>query len=384
MHFLVEDEGGPKTKYKAYNPSALDNATDKIVSLFSPRKALERAQYREASHFFRYRCAQSNSVRQNSSPTRISGDTLIGNRERLQLEWNALETIENSGLAWSIKDKVIQYVCGTLRFQARTGDKAINSEYEGWAKTALGKSVDLGLNRTFRQICGTGIGGQFSRGDFGINFVREGPMLYLQGIEGDRIGNPYDYKVSENFVGGIELGPGNRKDAYHIYKRMRATGQYKYDMRIVARTPTLGLPNFLFSANPNSFDDVRGRSTLARAIDKIAYCEDMARYELEAMVWASSQSGVFYTNNGQLPESLGFKDQQVTKDQNGNNVFSFRVRPGEVTALGIAEKVEMFNSERPSPNVIAMYKSVIREIALKLRLLVWLCLRHERVERPRG
>jgi capsid protein len=363
---IIEQIATNGPKYKPYIPTRTEALIDGLVSVFSPKRGLDRAHNRERLAQWKYAAAKSNDVRPNSGPMSSGGDTMQGDRERRQILWNALELVENSGLASSIRDKMVTYICGSMRYQSRTGEKSINTEYEDYIRMRLGKGLDYAGNRTGRQLICTGLDGQLVKGDFGLNLVRDGQRLYVQGIEADRIGNPYEYKANDSYVGGVHIDPfSSAHNAYDIYRRTRGSGMYKFDVTVPARTPTLRLPNFLFSATRHSFDEVRGRSLFSSTLDNITYIERIREYELQAMVWASSQSGVFYTATGRLPGELPFHTSNIEVDRaSGKQVTRFTAKPNQITALGMAERVEMFKNERPSPNVVAMYQNTIKDIAL--------------------
>jgi capsid protein len=357
---------GPKWEYK--RPGLVARVTDTIIEAIAPRVALQREQARRQISHLRHAGAYPNDYRDNRSPLSTgSGVTAKADRERRALMWNAIELIENSGLASSIRSKLINYICGTIRIQARTGVASINSQYEDYLRVMLGKRIDYAGQLTFRQQMGLGVGGQVVKGDFGLNIVREGPDLLFQGIESERIGHPYEWRATPTYFGGIELGAGNRRLAYNLYKRDPSSGMFAFDIRVPSHNQ-VGLPNFLFSINKLSFDEVRGISCFKTAINNIDYIERIREYELQALAWASSQSGVYYTNNGQLPSELPFDEQSNETDQFSNVLTRFSARPNTITAMGIAERVEMFNNERVHPNVLAMYRSTIRDIACGFNL----------------
>jgi len=200
------------------------------------------------------------------------------------------------------------------------------------------------------------------KGDVGCNIVRDGNQIYLQGIEADRIGNPYNYAISNNFIRGLELDDTGRVSAAQIYYRDRPTGMYKYEATIPFVDKN-GLPRFLFLANPITYDDYRGISVFKTAIDNATYIDRMREYELQALMWAASQSGVYHTKSGALPEGLPFDRINPITDVSGNPLETYQVRPNMVTALGVGEEVTMFQHDRPSPNVLGMVENTIRDIA---------------------
>lgn len=356
-------EGGSKAV--AYVPTRTERVIDGLISYFSPERGIKRLADRQRLTQFRAKSAQANDVRPNYGPQASAGETIQGDKERRQIMWNSLNLIESSGLASSIREKLVTYICGSLRYQSRTKSKSINREYEDYIKRRLGKGIDYSGQRTGRQMFCTGLDGQLVKGDFGLNLVREDGRIYVQGIEADRIGNPYDYKATEGYLGGVSFNPqSGAHEAYDIYRRERMSGMYRFDMRVKARTPSLRLPNFLFSATRHSFDEVRGRSLYSAILDDITYLDRIREYELQALVWASSQSGVFHTTTGRLPTELPFQNSNVEIDSaSGRRVTRFTVKPNTITALGLAEDVKMFPNERPSPNVVAMYLNTVRGIA---------------------
>lgn len=366
-----------KTQDFQYTPGKWEKRVDRVVGFFSPRRAMQRELDRYRYSMFRHQAAQSNPGRRNTALGSIYGETAQGNRERLQLQWNSLDLIENSGLAEGIRKKFVQYVCGSLRFQMRTGNKQINSLYESYFKDVSGKGLDLSGRNSLRRLAGLAVSGTLVKGDAGVNIVgrdvrlgaKRKRVVNLQGIEADRIGDPYAYMANRNYVGGVHLTDYNEPTAYDIFYRDPGNSLYKFDQTIPRRDES-GLPRFLHTMNPLNFDEVRGRTAFRVAIDQISYLNDMRKWELMAMLWAGSRAGVYHTNTGELPADLPFNQNasELPTDRFGNRLDQVKINPNTLTALGVGENITMFASDRPSPNVIAMYCHVIREIAGSLGL----------------
>jgi capsid protein len=145
---------------------------------------------------------------------------------------------------------------------------------------------------------------------------------------------------------------------------------YKFTETIPIRDEQ-GLARFLLCVNPITFDDVRGRTVFKNTLRNIRYLENIRDFELQALEWASSQSGVYYTKTGQLPDSPFEPDGTGDDEAEGYGlpqvsepVVTMRVRPNTIQALGIGEDVKMFQHDRPSPNVVAMYRETVKDIAL--------------------
>lgn len=346
---------------------------DSTIAALAPAYATKRMVSREKMNRFRYLSAQQTEDRRNSSQFTASGETQLGDRERKIMNWNAVELIENSGLASSIRNKFINYICGTLRYQSRTGDRVVNDEYEHYLQARFGKCFDITGNNTMRQMAGLVVGGLVVKGDCVLHPIRMEDTLYWQGIEADRIGNPLEYMVRDDFIGGCHLDFTGRKIAMDIYRRQRLSGQYFYE-RTEPTFNDAGLPNMLFTYNRNTFDDVRGRTVFKSVIDNIHYLRQIRDYELAALSWAASQSGIYHTKSGELPSDLPFDKLPDEFDFDGNAISRFRVTPNTVQAIGVGEDVTMFQHDRPSPNVIALWRDTVREIAKGVDLsfgLVW-------------
>lgn len=291
------------------------------------------------------------------------GETMRGAREKLQVMFNAINLIENSGLCSSLLWKIQMYICGTLRFQSLCGDKTVAQEYEDYMRIKCGKGLDLTNRFGLRQMCMLDVKGMMTKGDIGTNIVRQDRELHLQGIEAERIGDPTSYRVSNNYVRGLRLDESGIVLAADIFYRDRMSGVFKFDQTIPVRDER-GLPRFLFLVNPISYDDYRGVSVFKTAIDNATYIDRMREYELQALMWAASQSGIYHTNSGTLPEQLPFDRISPLQDESGNKIDTYQVRPNTVTAVGVGENVSMFQHDRPSPNVLGMVKDTIRDICV--------------------
>jgi hypothetical protein len=285
-----------------------------------------------------------------------------GSREKIQVMFNAINLIDNSGLCSSLLNKFMMYICGTLRWQSRCGDKGIAQEYEDYMRIKCGRGLDLTNRFSLRQMCMLDIRGIALKGDIGVNVVRQGDDIYLQGIESERIGDPFNYKITNNYVRGLHLDESGIIVGVDVFWRDRMSGVFRFDDTIPMRDER-GLPRFLFMVNPVSYDDYRGVSMFKSAIDNATYVDRMREYELQALLWASSQSGVYHTKSGTLPDALPF-DSNPLVDESGNKVDTYQVRPNTVTAIGVGEDVSMFQHDRPSPNVLGMVKDTIRDICV--------------------
>lgn len=365
-----------------YRAGRIEGALDRMIGVVAPGLASRRLQSRldlhRAQHQLRYQSAYPTDLRSNANPNTASAETQVGNRERLALEWNAIEVMENSPIFSGMINKIVTYLVGTLQYQPRSGSKEWNKLAGEYLKDRLGKICDLAGRKTFRVQTGLAVKGGLVKGDCGLNIVRSRNVTQLQGIEGDRIGHPYQYRATAEFIGGVHLDEYGAHLAYDIYTKSRKSGMYHYqvtepanssrDWELEKTIPAFdgaGLPQFLlYVANPRTFDDIRGRSIFGPMLNKADIVDKITKWELEALAWASSQSGVYHTDNGEIPRGM-----QLSPMMSGQPVGTIQstkavLQPNTIQALGPAERIEMFEHERPSPNTMTLLFATIREIGI--------------------
>lgn len=345
--------------------SAFTRFVDRCVEAVSPGRALRREHARAMLTGFRALGAYSNDGRPNANPG-MEGETQRTSRERVQLMWNALELIDNSALAESITSKLSTYLFGMLRYQARTGDKYVNQAYEDLMRDRCGPSLDITGRFSLREMMQISERGRIVKGGAAFDWVRpyqDCPNIFLRGIEYDRIGNPYYQPLERGKVGGVHIDGMGREIAFDIYNRDRVGGMYSF-AEMVPKWDDYGNQQFIHIFKPTNFDQYKGTTVFKTAIDLVHYLDQMRKFELQAMHWAASQSGVYYTENRELPpQTYGTRTNSAGESQR-----TFQVTPNTVQAIGTAEKVEMFKNDRPSANVQAYYLNVVREIALATEL----------------
>ena len=350
------------TEYQSLLPkSRLGRSLDTAIARWLPRVAMRQEMGRRSMAMFRAQGAYPNSGRGNAFPGH-TGETFQTNRERRQLMWNALDLIDNSGLGESITGKFGLYTTGTLRYQARTGDKHINAAYEAIMAERTGPGLDVTGRHSLRQMAVLDIRGCVVKGGIVHDWVRpdaDDPLIYLQSIEYDRLGNPYDYTLSQQYVGGITLDGLGREATFDIFARDRMGGNYWFQERL-EKYDEWGRQQVLHLFNPKTHDQYKGETAFKTVIDLVHYCDQMRKFELEAMQWAATQTAIYYTGTGEMPQRP-FEDRV---DPAGRQTRIVRVGGPELSSMEIGEDVKMFESQRPSPNVIAMWLNCVKEICI--------------------
>jgi capsid protein len=344
------------------------------ITSFLVRAALRIPAVRQALQTYSYNAAYATSAKEVANVNSYKGETSTGIMERLRMVWTATEAVENSGLASGLVGKIERYVAGQVRVQVRSGDRAVNSEAEAFLRERLGSQVDYAGRLTFRRMCGLAIRQAVISGDCGQNRIIEEGVMRLQLIPGRNIGSPYTYipepvelygeKLTS--VSGILVDEYNAIKGARIYAMSRIGQVYEHVCDLRAYNET-GDRIFSLFAHQTEPDLVRGRTAFFAVLPQIQYLAKMRELELQVQTWAASQGGVYYTQSGMVPMTpdLPFGEQAHTMP-NGETQRNFTALPNQIQALGVAERVELFKNDRPSPNVMNMYREVIREVCASI------------------
>jgi lambda family phage portal protein len=307
---------------------------------------------RNAVRAFRWEGAELTESRaQTPSNYSNHAESASTNRGRVQLIWEARDLENNHPLVSGILRKLTLYTLGSLRYQARTSDPAINSAYESffaeWCKRA-----DFSGRFDFLSLMQLAFVSFVRDGDCLLvkSLTEDGPRLQL--IEADRIGNPYHSTIADDLIGGIRIDvKSGRPVAYQITRR--SMGASYVDEQEVPAERCLHL------FDPQRHDSYRGVSAFAPAI---ATCKDIVEIlagEKDAVKWASRQTGVVKTPSG---EGLGWDEQTTTGDS------IERITPGTIHYLKPGEEVTGFMSNRPSVTFTGFLESLQRHLADALGL----------------
>lgn len=315
------------------------NLIDQTIALFSPRAALRREVARQKlTAFSRFDAAKITRKRPQARMN-MPAEQIGGTTERIRLMNRARDLDDNFSTVRAILTHFVVHVAGSLAYQARTGD------------TALDQDVEAYLNKWFNECDITGrhsllcltqlvLRAALVDGDCGVVIAREGESLKLQPVTADRIGRDIDLDTTApEYVGGITLDGLGRPMSYRIYERDKA-GRYLDFSEVAAE-------NFCHIFVPTRIDEYRGRSVMAPILDDAQDVADLIEYEKLAARWASSQAGVVKTEYGADEELASVL--RGDKDQFGNDIKLTALEPGRVNYLNTGESMEVFqNSNRPA------------------------------------
>jgi lambda family phage portal protein len=309
----------------------------KAISFVSPRAALDRmVNQAKLRNFGRFDSALTSEKRGISRGV-SGGEDTSGTRERYSLIRAARDLADNFPPVRSLLLKFATYVSGRIAYQARTGnreaDTAIERYWQKWCN-----DCDFLGRHNFTTLLQLAVTAMLRDGDCGFIIVRDREDLKLQSVEADRIGSPYDQTDTDKYIGGINVDDYGRPVSYTIFTRT-INNQYISPTDIVAK-------EFIHLFDAARLDEYRGRSAFATALNATRDLQEAIKAEVQAIKYASYQSGVITTESG-AADAGDYFARGNSNDQ-GQVARLQSLDPGTVNYLSAGEKMEMFKSDRPT------------------------------------
>ena len=309
----------------------------KALSFVSPKAALDRmVNQAKLRNFGRFDSALTSEKRGISRGV-SGGEDTAGTRERLSLIRAARDLADNFPPVRSLLLKFATYVSGRIAYQARTGDHEVDTKIEKYWQKWTNECDFLGRHN-FTTLLQLAVTAMLRDGDCGFIIVRDGEDLKLQSVEADRIGSPYDRTDTDKYIGGINVDDYGRPVSYTIFTRT-INNQYVSPVDIVAK-------EFIHLFDAARLDEYRGRSAFATALNATRDLQEAIKAEVQAIKYASYQSGVITTESG-AADAGDYFARGNSNDQ-GQVARLQSLDPGTVNYLGSGEKMEMFKSDRPT------------------------------------
>ena len=309
----------------------------KALSLVAPKAALDRmVNQAKLRNFGRFDSALTSEKRGISRGV-SGGEDTAGTRERLSLIRAARDLADNFPPVRSLLLKFATYVSGRIAYQARTGDHEVDTKIEKYWQKWMNECDFLGRHN-FTTLLQLAVTAMLRDGDCGFIIVRDGEDLKLQSVEADRIGSPYDRTDTDKYIGGINVDDYGRPVSYTIFTRT-INNQYISPTDIVAK-------EFIHLFDAARLDEYRGRSAFATALNATRDLQEAIKAEVQAIKYASYQSGVITTESG-AADAGDYFARGNSNDQ-GQVARLQSLDPGTVNYLGSGEKMEMFKSDRPT------------------------------------
>lgn len=314
------------------------NFLERVISVFSPKWACERAAYRDVLSY-RYEAGEIN--RFNDDWTPVNADTENTDRTQRDLIKARARYLENnSDIANAAIGALVRNVVGIgIKPQARTADEKLNKMIEAlWELWCRPENCDITGQQTFYEMQAMLLRRKIVDGEIFLKKVTDKNAAIpfkLQLVKSDLLDNYLLYAPKSNRVirSGIELNEYLKPVAYWI-KKKSLDGYIEYDPDRVPADQIIHLWN---KVQP---DQIRGMSDLTPIIKRIKDTADYLDAETVAAKIAACFSVFITTEFG--AGAIG--RQPVKRDKEGKPLKS--IRPGMVKYLNPGEKVETANPTR--------------------------------------
>ena len=332
------------------------NLIDKAVAFLNPQGAVNRMIARQKLVNFSYDAVKY--TRERKGPSSLSGaEDYRSNYDRVELMKRARDLAENVGLIRSILMKFASHTAANISYQARTENPEVNTEVEAyWAE--WWDKCDLTTRHTGSTLMQVAMMSMLRDGDFLFVLVRDKDgNLKIQGIEADRLGDPFKVYTSLDLIGGIHIDRDTGSPtAYDIYNR--SIGDFYTYQATIPSSQAFHL------FDPLRIDQYRGISAFHTAINDATDIYDIFNFEKMAAKNASSQAGIVKRNNNNASDL-----SSLTNDENvnGDTIKLESIESGKISYLEPGEDIVFPDGpSRPSGAFAEFHKILLRNICLGL------------------
>jgi lambda family phage portal protein len=330
------------------------NLIDKAIAFVNPQGAVDRLVARQRIKNFEYDAVKYS--RQRKGPSQLSGaEDYKSNYDRVELMKRARDLAENVGLVRSILMKFASHTAASISYQARTENPEVNTDVEMYWAEWFDK-CDITTRHTGSTMMQVAMMSMLRDGDFLFVLVRDSDgNLKIQGIEGDRLGDPYKVYTSSELIGGIHIDQRTGSPtAYDIYSRSIGD-MYTYQVTIPA---SQGFHLF----DPLRIDQYRGISAFHTAINDATDIYDIVNFEKMSAKVASSQSAIVKRNNNNASDLSSLTNDQ---DINGSIIKLEAIESGKISYLEPGEDIVFPDGpSRPSGAFAEFHKILLRNICM--------------------
>jgi lambda family phage portal protein len=332
------------------------NLIDKAVAFLNPQGAVDRLVARQKLVNFSYDAVKYN--RERKGPSSLSGaEDYRSNYDRVELMKRARDLAENVGLVRSILMKFASHTAANISYQARTENPEVNTDVEAyWAE--WWDKCDITTRHTGSTLMQVAMMSMLRDGDFLFVLVRDKDgNLKIQGIEADRLGDPFKVYTSLDLIGGIHIDRDTgAPSAYDIYNR--SIGDFYTYQATIPSSQAFHL------FDPLRIDQYRGVSAFHTAINDCTDIYDIINFEKMSAKLASSQSGIVKRNNNNASDLSSLTNDE---DVNGNTIKLEAIQSGKISYLEPGEDIVFPDGpSRPSGAFAEFHKILLRNICLGL------------------
>ena len=376
------------------------NAFDRVISVFSPERALKRVVSRQRLELLNSGYSHHGASRTKKSMlgwlyhSGSADDDITVNAVDLRqkcrdlymgvpIAAGALKTERTNvvGIGLQLNPQIDADFLRLSEEQAAEWKKTVIREFSLWAD---GKTCDAALACDFYQLQQLAFLSALMSGDVItlLPMLRRPGAVYnlcVQLIEADRVCNPFNIPEQPPIMEGVELGEYGEPIAYHIakYHPLSALNTKMNEWtRVLAFGPKTGRRNVLHLKDMERPGQRRGVPKLAPVIEALKQLGRYAEAELMAAVVSGLFTVAITSENGDSEEigeeeMPGIVSGKSVEDDNRSNL---KLGNGTVVELLPGEKMEAINPGRPNalfdPFVLAILRQVGSALEIPLELLI--------------
>lgn len=278
-------------------------------------------------------------------------DKLVPQADRLALLSDARRLYSNDVIGGAIRDIADYSVGSGFIPQYKGPDSTWGDEAETWLREWMKVCCVAGPTFDFQTLLCLGSISIDRDGDFGILYTyASGGYPQVQFIPSHRIANRDTPSEDSEWKDGVRRNRYGRPAAYNIL------GKTKDEDRII---PASGM-DLVYA--PEFYDQGRGVTALAHAINIFRDVAEVNRFEMAAIKLSGSQAFTVHNEAGQAPRRVQIVKRSGEQSEAAAGVPYERINSGEVTYFkaGTGSKIEVVDHNRPSPPVINFLESRYR------------------------
>lgn len=327
---------------------------DSFFESVAPGYAAKRLQARQALTKFRYRAARSDHDRETAFRGPHPNSALIS-RDAVRLMFEARDLSENVGFVKGHLRKVQLYGAGTLSYEPETGDSGMDSEIAEYMER-FNATAHIGGEHTLTRLVQLALIGMTRDRDSLLVFCRDyDSALRLQLVEADQIGELFAFINRPNYIQGVYMD-GPRRAGYEVYDRV---SDYQY-----ANPQFVPAHDGVFFYDPLRAS-VRGITAYETSIQNIRDKFEILGYEKIIVKDISTRGVITYTQRGQADQ---FDYDETATSEGGKVNYMVHKESGVQEYMGVGEKFEVVQHNRPSPTFQGFIKTLDMEDCQGLNL----------------
>jgi len=336
----------------------IDRFVDRIVSILSPKRGIERAKARLVQRHIRrfsYKSAINSRLDRASSKTTSSsswndrrGGSRLSSGVSADLADRAIELTEDNPIARGVVLRLTERIVGPhIRFVARTKSKAWNRQHADlW-----GKWVDDADIRDMSSLYGLIafiVNCQLVQNRCGVILHDSGR---IQIVEGVRIETPPKKRATDNIVDGVEMDKFGKPIRFWVVDDPDSSQ---------ATHKAVSARDFVYFPLRDRFGDTTGKNVFAQSFDNFE--------QVDAVIEGVTAAAQMAANFGLLMRTEGSDDYvgstEPGSDSDGDPARIFDIEPGMVQWLGDNESVDQVKPEHPKQNLVEFLRHVMRVAGL--------------------